>query len=343
MIEFEDVDDENEEEDGSNESEHDEGELDEEEEGPAAGPSRSTPASKHLYKPPTASDIDLLASSASNSSFDLQVDALVSSTILSKTADPSLSTLLASLHSHILALPHLPSLSPAKAAKRLKGFRIPFTGPQEYNPIRGDINESEMPNWVLGWDKPEEIFIGGSWGVVGGYKKAKGEAGGVDLVVIMPNVSILCVMPLLLPLGNHPWVLTKQGMFSPKDRMDFRYFHKRSHYLAVVAQSLQKPTRDSKSPLSGMEVGWGFTSGDTRRPCITLKAGKGECLNAQHANVRFRFEACDGNPDTRRSLFFVVPVICYPTIQIPSPPRRFERGVFSILQHIHHARHLAQV
>ena len=189
MIEYEDVEDDDFESAGGDQ-EDDEEELVTEDEQPVAGPSRSTPASKHLYKPPTASDIDLLASSASNGSFDLQVEALVSSTLLSKTADPALSTVLAALHSHILSLPHLPSLSPAKAAKRLKGYKIPFTGPQEYNPIRGDMNESEMPNWVLGWDKPAEIFIGGSWGVVGGYKKAKGEAGGVDLVVVLPEVSM---------------------------------------------------------------------------------------------------------------------------------------------------------
>ena len=186
VMEFEDFEDEDE---SGGENQDDEGadsQLEQEE--PTAGPSRSASTSKHLYKPPTVSDIDLLASSTSNSTFDLQVDALVTSTLLAKTADSGLSPLLASLHSHILGLPHLPSLSPSKAAKRLKGFKIPFVGPQEYNPIRGDMNELEMPNWVLGWDKPEEIFIGGSWGVVGGYKKAKGEAGGVDLLIVMPEV-----------------------------------------------------------------------------------------------------------------------------------------------------------
>jgi len=69
--------------------------------------------------------------------------------------------------------------------------------------------------------------------------------------------------------------LTIQTTFSPKDRVDFRYFHKRSHYLAVIAQSLQKLSQDATSPIRGMDVEWGFTGGDTRRPCISLSGGKG--------------------------------------------------------------------
>jgi hypothetical protein len=132
-------------------------------------------------------------------------------------------------------------------------------------------------------------------------------------------------------------------MFSAKDRMDFRYFHKRSHYLAVIAQSLQKPFQDTKSPMRDLEVEWSFTGGDTRRPCIVLRAGKGKFENGILLIPRPGPQAVNGNPDSRRGYRLGIPFIFSPAVEIPSPSRKPQRGAHYQLQFFHPARHITQI
>ncbi|WVW85925.1 hypothetical protein I302_107963 [Kwoniella bestiolae CBS 10118] len=234
-------------EDGSEEEE-------EEEEGasPKAGPSRSTNSNtKHLYKAPTLEEMEKLKSveQSGGTTFSLQLSAILESTLLPLTPQANLKTVLSTLHSTILSLPSLPPLPPTKAIKRIgKQVKIPFTGGEEWDPTKNEVK------WQLGWGKPEEIVVGGSWGVVGGYKKGKGEAGNIDLVVVMPS-----------------------AMFSPKDRMDYRYFHKRSHYLAVIYATIQKLAMHD-GPLNGVKLSWDVSMGDARRPIINVSAGKDQGL-----------------------------------------------------------------
>jgi U3 small nucleolar RNA-associated protein 22 len=54
--------------------------------------------------------------------------------------------------------------------------------------------------------------------------------------------------------------------------MNYRYFHKRAHYLAVIKAALEEAA-SADEELKGMDISW---SGDDRRPIIILKAGKGE-------------------------------------------------------------------
>lgn len=155
---------------------------------PAAGPSRPATTSTRLYKPPTLEEMDQLrnVSTEGGTTFSLQLDALLGSTLLSTTPAPALKNILSTLHSHILSLKELPPLPPRKAVARLNGEAVPFVGPAEFSPLR---KEGEEGKWGLGWERPEEVIVGGSWPVVGGYKKGKGQAGAIDLVVVMPSVS----------------------------------------------------------------------------------------------------------------------------------------------------------
>ena len=165
-----------------------------------AGPSRpaTNGKSKGLYKPPTLDELDTLrnAEMSGGTQFSLQLDALLSSILLPTTPHPKLKALLESIHSYILSMPSLSSLPPRRAMARLKTTQIPFGGPGEFSSITGTKIEGgeagergKEVKWGLGWEKAEEVIIGGSWGVCGGYKKAKGEMGSIDLVVIMPKVS----------------------------------------------------------------------------------------------------------------------------------------------------------
>jgi U3 small nucleolar RNA-associated protein 22 len=75
-------------------------------------------------------------------------------------------------------------------------LHIPFTEP---SPLDA---KGEEPKWKLGWEKPAEVFVCGSWSVLGGYKKGRREVstkdgkgkhevevGSIDLGVLMPDVS----------------------------------------------------------------------------------------------------------------------------------------------------------
>lgn len=156
-----------------------------EEEAPTAGPSRS----RGLYKPPTLAELDELraAESAGGTTFALQLDELLSSTLMPHAPAPALKDLLGAVHDLVHALPALPAVSPRKADARLGKGSIPFPGPVALSPLKGE------PKWTLGFTAPAEVVVGGSWAVCGGYKTGKGRAGNIDIVVIMPQVSYLAM------------------------------------------------------------------------------------------------------------------------------------------------------
>ncbi|GMK59457.1 hypothetical protein CspeluHIS016_0800630 [Cutaneotrichosporon spelunceum] len=232
------------EEDGVEEFDGDDGEDDGEEAAPAAGPSRS----RGLYKPPTLAELDELraAESAGGTTFALQLESLLSSTLLSPVPATALKGLLGAVHDLVHALPALPAVSPRKAEARLGKGSIPFPGPAALSPLKGE------PKWTLGFTAPAEVVVGGSWAVCGGYKAGKGRAGNIDIVVMMP-----------------------QDMFSAKDRTAYRYFHKRTHYLAVIAEGVKKAAKKG-GPLAGAAVRW--DSVDAQRPIVVIEAGKAQGL-----------------------------------------------------------------
>jgi U3 small nucleolar RNA-associated protein 22 len=66
-------------------------------------------------------------------------------------------------------------------------------------------------------------------------------------------------------------------MFSPKDRLDYRYFHKRSHYLAVIKSAITEAF-SKDAALREVQVEWTYAMDDARRPIILLKSGKAQGL-----------------------------------------------------------------
>lgn len=65
-------------------------------------------------------------------------------------------------------------------------------------------------------------------------------------------------------------------MFSAKDRTAYRYFHKRAHYLAVIAEGIKKAATKKKGPLAGVTVRWDAV--DAQRPVLVVDAGKAQGL-----------------------------------------------------------------
>lgn len=164
---------------------------------PQAGPSNPKSAHRNLYAPPTLDELDTLSSSSS-AAFNLQLSALLQSTILPTTPHSTLRDLLTELHGLINSIPSSESIPPKEGIKKIG---LPTISPVEFLPRK--------VNWTVGYEKPTEVFVSGSWSVVGGYKVGKGEQGGVDMVLVMPDVRLLCL--LHSSVGNRDLMLMKRS------------------------------------------------------------------------------------------------------------------------------------
>jgi hypothetical protein len=57
--------------------------------------------------------------------------------------------------------------------------------------------------------------------------------------------------------------------------LDYRYYHKRNYFLAIIYHSLVQVSQQAASPFNGASVQYAAEAGDARRARITLSLGKG--------------------------------------------------------------------
>ena len=165
---------------------------------PIAGPSRPKARNKGLYRPPTLQEMDQLRSgeATGDKGFTLKLEAILKSTLLPPIPQSSLKSLLSAIHTHIFSLPALPALRPEEAALRPP---MDFPGSSTLSPF----NQGAEVKWLLGWDTPSEVYIGGSWAVCGGYDKCKGRMGDIDIIVVMPRVGDRISHDRILNYSSH--------------------------------------------------------------------------------------------------------------------------------------------
>ncbi|PWN52033.1 Nrap protein [Violaceomyces palustris] len=117
--------------------------------------------------------------------------------------------------------------------QKVKGsIKIPFPDPAP----------KDDAQYKLAFQKPSAMHLIGSWPLKSAAKRPEGLD--VDVAVVMPS-----------------------SLFQEKDHMNFRYFHKRAFYLAVLADAIT----NSKQPKLGVQTSFQLMEGDPRRPILVLK------------------------------------------------------------------------
>ncbi|TFK47385.1 Nrap protein [Heliocybe sulcata] len=167
-----------------------------------------------------------------SSSFKLQIDALLPNVRPKTSRIPPLDRFLFALHSILTSLSSHETRHPLDAANELRkqGIAVPYPDPAP----------GKETNWKVGFEKPSDVNVVGSWANKCSVKGQDGAKFGVDLAVEMPA-----------------------SLFQEKDYMNNRFFHKRAYYLACIASAIL----DKKSGLNAT-VSYHSTAGDPR--LITL-------------------------------------------------------------------------
>ncbi|KAF9219296.1 Nrap protein [Gyrodon lividus] len=206
----------------------------------------------NLKKPPTGEELRAMKDAADlyqSSSFKLQIDALLPNVRPKESQKAPLDQFLLALRSHLLSLPSIQSQNPVVAAHALSrlGVAVPFALP----------HPTQEKKWNVAFEAPSDLNVVGSWANQINVKKKDGGYFGVDLTVEMPS-----------------------SLFQEKDYLDSRYFHKRSYYLAVIAQSVSTSLQ--------VDTFYGAALGDPRLTVLVLRPRKGTeyDFSKTHAEVR---------------------------------------------------------
>ncbi|KAK0196651.1 Nrap protein [Armillaria mellea] len=161
-------------------------------------------------KPPTGVEVREMKEAADlfkSTSFKLQIDELLPNVRPKEKHKPPLEQFLLSLHTFLLNIPSSSPIHPLEATRPLlkKGISIPYSVPLP----------NEDSNWKVAFAPPSSITLVGSWGNKTSVKGMDGNKFGVDIAVEMPD-----------------------SLFQEKDYLNGRFFHKRSFYLAKLAEAL---------------------------------------------------------------------------------------------------------
>ncbi|KAH7909413.1 Nrap protein [Hygrophoropsis aurantiaca] len=186
-------------------------------------------------KPPTGEELRVIKDAAElyrSGSFKLQIDALLPHVRAKESRKPPLDRFLLSLHSFLMSLPSVDPQNPIIASQTLlkQGIVVAYALPL---PTR----ESK---WKVGFEKPSDITVVGSWANQISVKRKYGIQFRVDLAVEMPD-----------------------ALFQEKDYLDGRFFHKRSYYLAIIAAAISKKMN--------VEILFDAALGDPRLTVLTLR------------------------------------------------------------------------
>ncbi|CAG8436328.1 905_t:CDS:10 [Rhizophagus irregularis] len=205
-----------------------------------------------ITKAPTNEEIQELRETADlfkSNIFKLQIDELLSEVNIDYNAATRLENALHKLKQIFENIDNEPELTISEITdKMLKHHKIviPFPVPRPTNDIK----------YKFGFKKPNAFYLVGSYPLKSVVRRK--DCFNVDVAVIMPR-----------------------SLFQEKDYMNYRYFHKRAYYLAVLAAAL----KNNKLGLN-VKVEFGTLDGDNRRPILLLKPS-GDYLKLDHTDTDF--------------------------------------------------------
>ncbi|KDQ16670.1 hypothetical protein BOTBODRAFT_30589 [Botryobasidium botryosum FD-172 SS1] len=244
---------------GSSDDEDEEGDDPLQSESRKPGP----PPKPSAWKAPTTEELRTLKDSTElfkSNAFKLKVDALLPTVRPKASYKPSLEQFLMSLHFHIMSLPAIPAQHPLEAARSLakkkkgqSGVAVPYVTPLP----------TEETNWKVGFEKPSDIKVVGSWANGLSVLGKDGRGFVVDVAVEMPST-----------------------LFQEKDYLNGRYFNKRAYYLSVLASSIA-----SNSAL-GVDVLFESSQDNARRTNILLRPVKGSTNDFSKLRASVRLIPC---------------------------------------------------
>lgn len=210
-------------------------------------------------------------------SFKLQIDALLPNVRPKESGRQQLDHFLFALRTHCISIPSIEPLNPLTAAKILskKGVAVPFAFPLPFPDAK----------WKVAFEPPKEIYVVGSWANGIAVKKQTGSHFGVDLSVEMPET-----------------------LFQEKDYLDGRFFHKKSYYLAVLAQSI--------STAFDVDTFYSCAHGDPRLTTLVIRPRNGSTshdFSKSHAEVHVILVLSSSSPLSLSRLF-----PSYSNVRMPS-------------------------
>ncbi|EPQ51620.1 Nrap protein [Gloeophyllum trabeum ATCC 11539] len=174
-----------------------------------------------------------------SSSFKLQIDALLPNVRPKSSRIPPLDRFLFALHSVLTSLSSREAQHPLEAAHKLqdKSISVPYPDPRP----------TKETNWKVGFEKPYDVNVVGSWANKCSVKGQDGTKFRVDLAVEMPA-----------------------ALFQEKDYLNGRFFHKKAYYLACLADAVV----DKQSGLNAT-VEYRSVSGDPRLTTLLVRSPQG--------------------------------------------------------------------
>ncbi|KAG8881364.1 hypothetical protein FRB97_009629 [Tulasnella sp. 331] len=187
--------------------------------------------------PPTTKDIKMINEASDlfgSNAFKLKINALMSALAPKASHVAPLEKCLFDIHAVISNLAEVIPQHPIRAAEALQGQGVTVVYPSP--------PPTEETNWKVGFSKPTDIKVVGSWANKVSVPAIDGRGLDIDLALEMPA-----------------------DLFQAKDHLNCRFFHKRAFYLAVIAAALVS------SPKLSLDVMYDSPQADARRTCITLR------------------------------------------------------------------------
>lgn len=168
--------------------------------------------------------------------FKLQIDELIKEVKLKDTKVAKIEKFLHKLHDMVQSIPELKdqTLEQTESWFKNKKTAIPYNDPKPSN-----------INYKLGYDKPENMSIVGSFGLKTAIQSPHGLS--IDVNVTMPK-----------------------ELFQAKDYLNYRALHKRSFYLGYLTENLK--TIFKKEGLDFLKLSYTYLNDDVLTPVLKLQA-----------------------------------------------------------------------